>query len=68
MFPYTGKYTESESDIQNYNFLYKIDQEYQNTFETLVFFGFFENRKFQQKKTFFMLYYVLCINSIIHIL
>ena len=33
MFPYTVKYTESKSDIQNNNVLYKIDQQCQNTFE-----------------------------------
>jgi hypothetical protein len=32
MFPYRVKYTESESDIQNKGLLYKIDQQYQNTF------------------------------------
>ena len=36
MFPYTVKYTESESDIQNINVLYKIHQQYQNTFDTFV--------------------------------
>ena len=35
MFPYTEKYTESESDIQNNDLLYKIDQKLQNAFETL---------------------------------
>ena len=35
MFPYTEKYTESESDIQNNDLLYKIDQQCQNTFEIL---------------------------------
>ena len=33
MFPYTVKYTESGYDIQNNNFLYKIDQQCQNTFD-----------------------------------
>ena len=43
MFPYRVKYTESESDIQNINLLYKIDPKYQNTFD------FLENvRKFQK--------------------
>ena len=35
MFPYRVKYTESESDIQNNNSLYKIHQQYQNTFDIL---------------------------------
>ena len=33
MFPYTEKYTESESDIQNNDLLYKRHQQCQNTFE-----------------------------------
>ena len=33
MFPYRVKYTESESDIQNNNLLYKIHQTCQNTFD-----------------------------------
>ena len=37
MFPYTEKYTESESDIQNNNLLYKTHQQCQTTFV------FFEN-------------------------
>ena len=35
MFPYSIKYTESEYDIQNNDFLYKIRQKCQNTFEML---------------------------------
>ena len=35
MFPYKVIYNESESDIQNNNLLYKIDQTCQNTFESL---------------------------------
>ena len=35
MFPYTEKYTESESDIQNSDLLYKIYQQCQITFGTL---------------------------------
>ena len=33
MFPYTVKYTEPESDIQNNNLLYKLHQQCQNAFE-----------------------------------
>ena len=33
MFPYTVKYTESESDIKNNGSLYKIHQKCQNTFD-----------------------------------
>ena len=39
MFPYTVKYTESEYDIQNNDLLYKIDQQCQNTFESLENLG-----------------------------
>ena len=35
MLPYTVKYTESESDAQNNNLLYKTHQQYQNTFDFL---------------------------------
>ena len=35
MFPYRVKYTESESDIQNNDWLYKIDQQCQTTFDFL---------------------------------
>ena len=35
MFPYRVKYTESESDIQNNDLLYNIDQQYQNTFQKI---------------------------------
>ena len=45
MFPYTVKYTESESDIQNINLLNKIHQQCQNTFEFLEGFGKFEKIK-----------------------
>ena len=38
MIIYTEKYTESESDIQNNNLLYKIHQQHQNTFDKLVVF------------------------------
>ena len=39
MFPYTVNYTESESNIQNNNLLYKIDQQCQNTFEKWEYLG-----------------------------
>ena len=49
MFPYTVKYNESESDIQNNYLLYKIDKQFQNSFELLEnfvnswnFFNFFQ--------------------------
>ena len=35
MFPYRVKYTESESDIQDNNLLYKKDPQCQNAFELL---------------------------------
>ena len=39
MFPYTIKYTESESDIKNKDLLYKIQQQCQTAFEMLEHFG-----------------------------
>ena len=53
MFPYRVKYTESESDIQNYNLLLKTPKmpKYFRTFGGKIHF-----------------YFVLCINCIIHIL
>ena len=39
MFLYTEKYTESESDIQNNDLLYKINQQCQNTFEVFEQIG-----------------------------
>ena len=39
MFPYTEKHTESESDIQNNNLLYKTDKIFQNTFDNLENIG-----------------------------
>ena len=56
MFPYTEKYTESESDIQNSNLLYKIHQKHQNTFEHLDHFGKNENKNKQKIQCLF--YYV----------
>ena len=50
MFPYRVKYTESESDIQHNDLLYKIDQKCQNTFECLDCLG--KNRE-NQKSVFF---------------
>ena len=38
MFRYTVKHTESEYDIQNNDLLYKIDQQYQNTFDFLILY------------------------------
>ena len=51
MFPYTDIYTESESDIQNINLLYKIHQTCQNTFEYL--------EHFKKIKTFKIVFYYL---------
>ena len=61
MFPYRV-HTESESDIQKYNFFYKIGQSCQNTFDFCKSLEDFENA---QNSHF---YFVLCISSIIHIL
>ena len=57
MFPYRVKHNESESDIQNNNLLYKIDQQCQNTFDMLESV---ERKKkhenFQQFQIFVLLY------------
>ena len=52
MFPYRVKYTESETDIQNINLLYKIDPQCQNTFD---FLGKIEN--VQKHKELFFIWY-----------
>ena len=44
MFPYTKKYAESESDIQNNSLLYKIHPKCQNTFDLCDLFGKFGNK------------------------
>ena len=54
MFPYTEKYTESESDIQNNNLFYKIGQQCQNTLELLEKFGKIESVRTNQKLEFLM--------------
>ena len=59
MLIYTEKYTESESDIQNNNLLYKIDQNIQKTFDILDKIGNIEKTS---KTT------LIYIDSIIHIL
>ena len=46
MFRYTQKYTDSDKRIQNNNLLYKLHQQYQNTFEIFIFVNF-ENQKDQ---------------------
>ena len=45
MFPYTVKYNESESIIQNNNLLYKIDQKCQNIFDLGEKLEMFENNQ-----------------------
>ena len=55
MFPYTVKYTESASDIQNINLLHKIDQQCQNTFDFLNIFEKFKNLYFSEKFEFKMI-------------
>ena len=54
MFPYRVKCTESESDIQNINLLYKIDQQCHNTFELLDHF-----EKLQKNQCLFYYLYKL---------
>ena len=58
MAAYTEKCTESESDIQSNDLLYKTHQQHQNTFEML------EN--FVKSKNIY--YFVISISSIIRIL
>ena len=65
MFPYTEKYTESESDIQNNNFFYNIGPKCQNTFDFWDVFGKFPKTENVQNPN---VYFVLCINSIIPLL
>ena len=67
MFLYRVKYTDSESDIQNSNSLYKIDHKHQNT---LDFWKCLEHfKKIKNKKTKVSKFdVVFCIDSIIHIL
>ena len=50
MFPYTEKYTKSESDIQNNHLLYITHPKCQNIFEYLDF------RQVQKYQTFILLY------------
>ena len=54
MFPYTAKYTESESDIQNNDLLYKIHQKWQNAFESLDLLG--KVGTYSRNQTFILLY------------
>ena len=71
MSPYRVKYTESESDIHNYNSLYKNTKKNQNIFENkkkrlfcLKHFGTFQKSKFFKNTKF---YVAFCIRSTIHI-
>ena len=57
MFPYTEKYAESESDIQNNDLLNNIDQRCQNTFEYLQKMG--KSEMFNIFKTLFCNIYEL---------
>ena len=63
MIPYTEKYTESESDIQNSDLLYKKDQQCKNTFEKLE-----KKETFEKVKTIKFLFCNIYIYCIIHIL
>ena len=56
MFPYTVKDTEFEYDIQNNNWLYKINQKHQNTFEVLENVGKFRKNYYLKQKRFIILY------------
>ena len=56
MFPYRVKYTESKSDIQNNDLLYKAHQQCQNTFEHLETFGKTRNQSIKHKVLFCYMY------------
>ena len=56
MFPYTEKYTESESDIQNNNLLYKIHPKCQNSFEQPECFEIFRKQKTKNRNITFLFY------------
>ena len=62
MFSYRVKYTESEQDIHNNDLLYKIDQQFQKTFDILEHYDFLKTSTFS--KCCFELYIIY----IIHIL
>ena len=55
MFPYTGKCTESESDIQNNDLLYRTHQKHQTTFDLLEMFG----KKIRKTKNSKCLFYYI---------
>ena len=57
MFLYRVEYTESESDIQNSDLLYKIDHQCQNTFD------FLKCSKQFKKKTKFVFQYLYKFNN-----
>ena len=57
MFPYTVKYTESESDIQDINLLYNTHQQHQNTFSEntkneKIKIPYFSKHRFQNYQRF----------------
>ena len=58
MLPYRVNYTESKYDIKNNNFLYKMDQQCQNTFEMLEVFGNFRKTKIKRFK--FLVFCFFC--------
>ena len=74
MFPYTEKYTESESDIQKNDLLYKVHQQCQNTFKLLECLQTIETIKTNHFKSLFYYIYnfnnytvlVLYINTVYH--
>ena len=61
MFPYTVRYNESESDIQNNNLLYKIEQQCQSIFEI------WENWTIEKSKMskFYFTIYINCLITIL---
>ena len=64
MLPYRVQYTESESDITNYNFLYKNTKQVKILSIFLNFWGQFQKSEIFKNSNFHL---VLCIRSIIHI-
>ena len=63
MSPYRVQYTESESDIKNYNFLFENTKKVKILSICLKMFGKFQFTYFQK----ILFYLVLCIRSKIHI-
>ena len=58
MFLYTEKYTESESDIQNNNPLYKIYKKHQNALEKTEMFRKNKSNLFKNNSIIYFVIYI----------